>query len=235
MKTLLLTILVALSLAACGGEPFDGNFSDTTLSGAAGSATVAGEAGRTETGDAGDAGAGDGGTPAGGTGSAGAAGVPAAAAGAAGAPGAACNLDAPHIATLLPAIVWDSWSYNQDGRCGSCQDKPCATLAPTWSFGGEDTGGLHYGFGAAGEVKLLVGKDTGCEIPTSCSVEITGAEVVVQATREGRGWRLKVLYAEAHLLDNPCLETAGVPPQFSTPSLTEEVKQAIDGLEITCD
>ncbi len=234
MKTLLLLILVALSLAACGGEPFGADFSDTTLSGAAGSATAAGEAGRAVTGDAGDTGAGDAGAPTGGT-NASAGATAGGAAGSAGSPPVACKLDAPGIAALLPAIVWHSWGYNQDGRCGSCQDQPCASFAPTWNFGGEDTGGLHYGFGAAGDVKLLVGKDAGCAAPTSCTAEITGAEVVVQATREGQGFRLKVLYAEAHLLDNACLEEAGVPPQFFAPSLTAEVKQAVDGLEIPCD
>lgn len=239
-------ILVALSLVACGGEPFGADSADIEQIGGADS-TVAGA-------DTGDAGAGYGGTASGGSSST--AGKPAAGAAPGGSASAggqptagtggatpSCEFDEAKLTAALPmSFVWGDFMYTSGEFCGRCLNTPCAALdVISWGVPTIDDGGAYvYSPNVeATMVAMALGANDGtCASEKSCGAKMRFGSVRFIVARSAGGWVVETVTAYSQGEGNACLDSypgGGSLHSVAAQDLAKEIETALDSLEIPCD
>lgn len=238
-------ILAALSLVACGGEPFGADSADIEQIGGADSAAVAGEAGSADTGDAG---AGYGGTASGGSSSV--AGkppvggsAPQAGTSMGGTQATTCEFDDTQLAAALPqAFAWDAFTYTSGEFCGRCRDTPCDTIhVISWGVASiDDGGGYVYSPNAdAPMVAMSLGANDGtCASEKSCGVKLHLGSIRLTVEPTASGWKIATATAYSQGESNACLDSypgGGSLPSTAAADFAQEVEKTLVGREIPCD
>lgn len=247
-------ILVALSLVACGGEPFGADSADIEQIGGADSVAVAGEAGSAVAGDAGES---YGGTASGG--SASAAGRPPVGGSApqagtsmggssnagsgTGGTQATCEFDEAKLAAALPqSFVWEGFTYTSGEFCGRCRDMPCETInVISWGVATmDDGGGYVYSPNAdAPMVTMSLGANDGvCAAEKSCGLKLHLGSIRLTVEQTASGWKIATATAYSQSEGNACLDSypgGGSITSTATADFAKEVEKVLVGREIPCD
>jgi len=262
MTKILTLVLLALSLAACGGEPFDA--SSEALAGAGGDAPEAGsvgvavggsaaqtggsmsaagkpaggsapQGGRPSTGGSASAGAGTAGAPLGGTGGSGSAGSTTGGTGT-----VTCDFDVTQLTAALPTtITWQDFTYTEGALCVTCRDKPCGVLhVISWGVPQvlEDGRYQYLPNIERSNLSMNIGTNDGmCTKQTECGINVSLVQLLVTVAQSAGAWGITKAEPDVSATSNMCTTSAGFGnTNPASASLQSELAKSLTGLKIPC-
>jgi len=240
MTKLIPLILAALSLVACGGEPFDAaNFAAT--GGDSGEAGAADTAGASSAGSGGAAHTGGSASTAGKTtgGAPSAGGQPM---GGTGGTPASCEFDESKLTAALPmSLVWEDFLFTNGPSCIKCVSAPCDSVnVISWGVPTMSQSENEFVYNPNTDlpmVSVTLGTNDGmCTPEKICGAKLAGISATITIGPTVNGFAIVKAVATAQFSSNQCFPGggAGETGQMGV-DLGKEISAALQSLEIPCN